>query len=151
MNEHPDPELLARVDDLRPPRERRRRRIVRPTVVALAALVLTAAPAAAATTDQIVRDVRDGQVDGLYSRADLRMALASPLLKTYGGKNGVEAVQGALGTQTEATTGSGALPFTGAELITFVGLGSTLLVAGFVLRRQRPEHESGGTPDGGGS
>jgi hypothetical protein len=105
-------------------------------VLALLTLVIAAAPVRAATTDQIVRDARDGQIDGVYPRAELNAALASPLLRTYGGANGVEAVKGALGSQTEAQAGSGALPFTGAELATFVGLGSILLVAGFVLRRE---------------
>ena len=118
---------------------RRRARFVRRAItvaLALLTLAVAAVSASAATTDQIVRDVRDGQVDGGYSQADLRAALSSPLLKTYGGENGVEAVQGALGAQTSAASGSGQLPFTGAELVTFVVLGSTLLVAGFVLRRQ---------------
>ena len=92
--------------------------------------------ASAATVDQIVQDAKDGQIDGSYSRADLNAALSSPLLKTYGGKNGVEAVKSALGSQTVATSGAGDLPFTGAEVITFAALGSTLLVAGFITRRQ---------------
>ena len=92
--------------------------------------------AGAATSDQIVRDARDGQIDGVYGRTSLEAALASPLLKTYGGANGVEAVRSALGSQTLATSGAGDLPFTGAEMITFAALGSTLLVAGFITRRQ---------------
>jgi hypothetical protein len=106
---------------------------------ALVLLVANVAGAAAATTDTIVRDARDGQIDGLYTRAQLDAALASPLLKTYGGTNGVEAVRGALGAQTEAAgVSSGSLPFTGAEMVTFALIGSTLLLTGFVLRRQTP-------------
>ena len=105
-------------------------------VAAIAAFMLAFVPlASAASVDQIIQDAKDGQIDGAYSKADLNAALSSPLLKTYGGKNGVEAVKSALGSQTEATSGSGDLPFTGAEMITFVVIGSTLLVAGFVLRR----------------
>jgi opacity protein-like surface antigen len=101
-----------------------------------AALLLALVPAAsAASVDQVVQDAKDGRIDGSYSKSDLNAALSSPLLKTYGGKNGVEAVKSALGTQTEGTSASGDLPFTGAELVTFIVLGSTLLVAGFVLRR----------------
>lgn len=104
--------------------------------VAVAALLLVLVPAASgASVDQIVQDAKDGRIDGAFSRSDLEAALSSPLLKTYGGKNGVEAVKSALGTQTEGTGGSGSLPFTGAEMVTFIVLGSTLLVAGFVLRR----------------
>ena len=109
-------------------------RLVVVAVVAAAALAIVPM-ASAATVDQIVQDAKDGQIDGSYSRADLNAALSSPLLKTYGGKNGVEAVKSALGSQTEGTSGSGDLPFTGAEMITFALIGSTLLVAGFVLRR----------------
>jgi hypothetical protein len=108
---------------------------------AVAALMLAFIPAAsAASVDQIVQDAKDGRIDGAYSKSDLNAALDSPVLKTYGGKNGVEAVRSALGTQTEGTSGSGDLPFTGAEMVTFIVLGSTLLIAGFVLRRaDRPE------------
>ncbi len=105
-------------------------------VAAVAAMMLAFVPmASAASVDQIIQDAKDGQIDGGYSKADLNAALSSPLLKTYGGKNGVEAVKSALGTQTEAASGSGDLPFTGAEMITFVLIGGTLLIAGFVLRR----------------
>jgi hypothetical protein len=105
-------------------------------VAAVAALTLAVVPmASAATTDQIVQDAKDGQIDGAYSQSDLNAALSSPLLKTYGGKNGVEAVKSALGSQTEGTSGSGDLPFTGAEMVTFALIGGTLLIAGFVLRR----------------
>src|SRR4051794_3341811 len=105
--------------------------------VVAAALTISAAPAGAATTDQIVRDARDGTIDGSYSRAALEATLSSPLLKVYGGQNGVEAVKSVLGAQTAGVSGSGDLPFTGAEMVTFALLGSTLLVAGFVLRRQK--------------
>ena len=105
-------------------------------IAAVAALMLAFVPiASAASVDQIIQDAKDGQIDGAYSKADLNAALSSPLLKTYGGKNGVEGVKSALGTQTEGTSGSGDLPFTGAEMITFALIGGTLLVAGFVLRR----------------
>jgi hypothetical protein len=109
-------------------------RIAVVAVVAAVALVIVPM-ASAASVDQIVQDAKDGQIDGSYSRADLNAALSSPLLKTYGGTNGVDAVKSALGSQTEGTSGSGDLPFTGAEMVTFAILGSTLLVAGFVLRR----------------
>ena len=109
-------------------------------VLVLIGVVLMLTPnvagAAAATTDQIVRDAQDGRIDGLYTQAQLSAALSSPLLKTYGGTNGVEAVRSAAGAQTEAAGVSGDLPFTGAELVTFVLIGSGLLLTGFVLRRQ---------------
>jgi hypothetical protein len=111
-------------------------------VLGAALLTLTTATAAASPDDQITRDARDGRIDGVYSQAALEAALSGPLLKVYGGANGVEAVRSALGAQTAGVTGSGDLPFTGAELVTFALLGSSLLVAGFVLRRpQRPRED----------
>jgi hypothetical protein len=101
----------------------------------VAVLMLAFVPAASASVDQIVQDAKDGRIDGAYSKSDLEAALSSPLLKTYGGKNGVEGVKSALGTQTESAGASGSLPFTGAEMVTFIVLGGTLLIAGFVLRR----------------
>lgn len=123
-----------------PPKAKFMKRSLKPLRIAMvatvAALALVIVPmASAASVDQIVQDAKDGQIDGAYSRADLNAALSSPLLKTYGGKNGVEAVKSALGSQTEGTSGSGDLPFTGAEMITFALIGSTLIIAGFVLRR----------------
>jgi hypothetical protein len=109
----------------------------RTTAIAFAGtLVMSAVPAVAATTDGIVLDAKDGRIDGLYDRASLETAQSSPLLKTYGGANGVAAVKSALGAQTVSARNSGDLPFTGAEMVTFGALGSTLLVAGFILRRQ---------------
>jgi hypothetical protein len=118
---------------------RSRRKVAFATVVTGAALLTPALPAAsAATTDQIVQDAKDGQIDGSYSGASLDAALSSPLLKTYGGVAGVQAVKSALGANTVntvTTSGSGELPFTGAEMITFAVLGSTLFAAGFITRR----------------
>jgi hypothetical protein len=104
-------------------------------------LGVSAVPAVAATSDQIVRDAKDGRIDGLYDRSSLETVLASPLLKTYGGANGVEAVKSALGAQTVSRNNSGDLPFTGVELVTFGALGSSLLVAGFIMRRQPRGHD----------
>jgi hypothetical protein len=108
------------------------------TTTALLLLVpsVSGASAATATTDAIVKDAQDGHIDGLFTPAELNATLASPLLKTYGGAAGVEAVRSALGAQTTNAGVSGNLPFTGAEMVTFALLGSTLLLGGFVLRRQ---------------
>jgi hypothetical protein len=115
-------------------------------IIALLAVLMFVLPgvsgAAAGTTDQIVRDAQDGQINGLFTPAQLQAALSSPLLKTYGGTNGVEAVRSALGANTEAAGTSGALPFTGAEMATFAIIGASLLLAGFVLRRQSPTDPS---------
>jgi hypothetical protein len=120
---------------------RTRKKMALTTVVTGAALLVPALPSAsAASTGEIIQDAQDGQIDGLYSQGSLDAALASPLLKTYGGVAGVQAVKSALGANTVTTSGSGQLPFTGAEMLTFAVLGSTLLAAGFITRRQaRPD------------
>jgi hypothetical protein len=148
------------------------RRLV--TGLGLLAALLAFAPAALATdstTQAIIKDVAaDGRVDGTYSNAALRAALATPLLGQYGGNNGVAGVQAALGkpkntkndTGTAPATGnnngngggpsspgvagtgttdSGNLPFTGSDIALFVGLGGVLVVAGFALRRLGRERE----------
>jgi len=104
-------------------------------IVALVALFAVVPTASASVTDQIVADAQDGHIDGTYTAAQLQAALDSPLLAIYGGDGGVEAVKSSLGGQTTATTGSGTLPFTGAEVFTFVGIGGALVIAGIVLRR----------------
>jgi hypothetical protein len=108
------------------------------------------------TTDRIINDVaKDGRVDGHYTTAQLRAALASPLLDAYGkgGTGGVAGVQAALGakkapppsTPSSSSPGTGTtgnLPFTGADILLFVGVGGVLLVSGLVLRRAGRENEA---------
>jgi hypothetical protein len=103
-------------------------------LIAVAALFLAVPFALAGTTDGVIQDAKDGRIDGTYTRSQLQAALGSPLLKTYGGNGGVEAVKSALGSQTQKSS-KGNLPFTGAEMITFVLIGGGLLITGFVLRR----------------
>jgi len=116
-------------------------RRLRTTLALVIAALLVAVPSAlASVTDQIIKDARDGHIDGTYTTAQLQAALASPLLRTYGGDGGVEAVRSALGSQTSSSGSGGTLPFTGFETGTFVVLGFSLIVVGFVLRRSgRPD------------
>jgi hypothetical protein len=109
-------------------------------VLVAAALTFAVVPALADTTGAIISDAQDGHIDGNYTTAQLEAALASPLLKEYAGKGGVDAVQSALGSQTDTSSPSGNLPFTGAEMVTFVLIGGALVITGFVLRRTgRPD------------
>jgi hypothetical protein len=111
----------------------------------LVALVLCVMPAAAlassgGSTQAIVKDVaKDGKVDGHYTSAELKAALASPLLKQYGGQGAVESVLTTFKpkptTPAPATGESGNLPFTGSDVFLFVAVGGGLLAAGLVLRR----------------
>ena len=116
-------------------------------ILPLVALALCAMPAAAlassgGTTSAIVKDVaKDGKVDGHYTSAQLKAALASPLLKQYGGQGAVESVlttskpKSTTAASSPATGESGNLPFTGSDVLLFVAVGGGLLAAGLVLRR----------------
>jgi len=108
-------------------------------IVAVLALALFASSAFAGdTTGTIVRDVAaDGHVDGHYTAAQLRTALASPLLQQYGGSGGVAGVQAALTHKTTPPPPGhhGNLPFTGADIALFLAVGGVLVAAGFGLRR----------------
>ena len=116
-------------------------------IVPLVALALCVMPAAAiassgGSTQAIVKDVaKDGKVDGKYTSAELKAALASPLLKQYGGQGAVESVlttkkpKSTKSTPAPATGEGGNLPFTGADVFLFVAVGGGLLAAGLVLRR----------------
>ena len=116
-------------------------------IVPLVALALCVMPAAAiassgGSTQAIVKDVaKDGKVDGHYTSAQLKAALASPLLKQYGGQGAVESVLTTSQPKTTTTTPApatgtgGNLPFTGADVFLFVAVGGGLLAAGLVLRR----------------
>jgi hypothetical protein len=113
-------------------------------IIAIVALALCVMPAVAlasgsGTTQAIVKDVaKDGKVDGHYTQAQLKAALKSPLLKQYGGQGAVESVVTHTAPKTAAAPATGVahdLPFTGSDVILFVGVGGGLLVAGLVLRR----------------
>jgi hypothetical protein len=106
-------------------------------VAVLALAVFASSAFAGSSTSTIIRDVAaDGHVDGHYSQAQLRTALASPLLAQYGGSGGVAGVQAALTHKTTPGTGhAGSLPFTGADIGLFLAVGGVLVVAGVALRR----------------
>jgi hypothetical protein len=116
-------------------------------ILPLVALALCVMPAAAlassgGSTQAIVQDVaKDGKVDGHYTSAQLKAALASPLLKQYGGQGAVESVltttkpASTTTTPAPATGTGGNLPFTGSDVFLFVAVGGGLLAAGLVLRR----------------
>ena len=113
-------------------------------IIPLVALALCVMPAVAlassgGATQAIVKDVaKDGKVDGHYTNAQLKAALKSPLLKQYGGQGAVESVITHVKPKTTAKPATGVahnLPFTGADVFLFVGVGGGLLAAGLVLRR----------------
>jgi hypothetical protein len=139
----------------------------------LAAALLVPAPALASdATSRIVHDVAaDGHVDGHYSHAQLSAALHSALLDQYGGSGSRSAVEAAVATTPKTpakktakpaavkakpavkkvaaaqpgtgTTSSGNLPFTGADVALFAGIGGVMLAAGVALRRLGRNHGDG--------
>jgi ABC-type Na+ efflux pump permease subunit len=120
----------------------RKTRFILP-LVALALCVMPSAALASSggSTQAIVKDVaKDGKVDGHYTQAELKAAIASPLLKQYGGQGAVESVmttsqpEATTTTSAPATGESGKLPFTGSDVFLFVAVGGGLLAAGLVLR-----------------
>jgi hypothetical protein len=113
------------------------------SLVALALCVMPAMALAAGggSTQAIIKDVaKDGKVNGHYTKAQLKAALKSPLLKQYGGQGAVESILTSTkpkvaATVTPATGPSSNLPFTGADVFLFVAVGGGLVAAGLVLRR----------------
>jgi len=112
-------------------------------IIPLVALALCVLPAVAlasggGATQAIVKDVaKDGKVNGHYTQAQLKAALKSPLLKQYGGQGAVESVITRVKPKATTSPGTGVannLPFTGADVFLFVGVGGGLLAAGLVLR-----------------
>jgi len=110
--------------------------------IVIGIIALSSSAAFASTTSTIIGDAQDGVLNGTYSASQLRAALSSAEGDTYIGRGGVEAIRSAIGNQTPVTASSGTLPFTGAEIATFLALGSGLLVAGFVLRRSSRRDDS---------
>jgi hypothetical protein len=111
-------------------------------LVALALCVMPAMALAASggATQAIIKDVaKDGKVNGHYTNAQLKSALKSPLLRQYGGEGAVESILTRTKPKTvkatPATGPSNNLPFTGADVLLFVGVGGGLVAAGLVLRR----------------
>jgi len=91
------------------------------------------------TIDAIIKDARDGQIDGNWTTAEIRAALQyvenNPLLKQYA------AIQGVLADYLASLQGpgeqGGQLAFTGGEIILILGAGAGLIGSGAVLRRRR--------------
>ena len=64
------------------------------------------------------------------------LALASPAQASTSADDQYGGVLGEQGGGPSATQGAGALPFTGADLVEILGLGSALTAAGVVIRRR---------------
>lgn len=111
---------------------------VRLLVVALA-LMAVAVPSAVAASPA---GGENCPTQGMTA-AQLQAALANPMTEEYCPAEAVEGAKAGLAqkptqaqpVQAATVGGSDKLPFTGAELVTFLTVGSALIVTGFVLRR----------------
>ncbi|MCX6373248.1 MAG: hypothetical protein NTX16_09240 [Actinobacteria bacterium] len=91
------------------------------------------------TIDKIIKDAKDGQIDGNWTTNEIRAALR------YAGSSGVTAevtdVKGVLEEYLASLQGpgeqGGQLAFTGGEIILILGAGAGLIGSGALLRRRR--------------
>ena len=114
-------------------------------ILPLVALALCVMPAVAlassgGTTQAIVKDVaKDGKVDGHYTNAAAQGSSQEPAAQAVRrpGRGRVRSsrMSSPSVTAKPATGVAHNLPFTGADVFLFVGVGGGLLAAGLVLRR----------------
>ena len=124
---------------------RDRRWLLRAASALVAAAFVGVPAASAATPQQIYNDLRDGKLDGHYSKADLQRALKDASVQGYGSptvkvrfRPKVTQALGAAGrTRTGVPTVAKrrTLPFTGLDLALLTAGGASLLGLGAGLRR----------------
>ena len=117
------------------------------TIAVLLLLVFAVVAQAAvpqSTINAIIRDAKDGHVDGNWTAAQIGAALQyaenNPILTQYSAIQGVledylASLQGP-GEQGPGEQG-GQLAFTGGEIILILGAGAGLIGSGALLRRRR--------------
>jgi hypothetical protein len=110
--------------------------------VALLAFASIAQAGSSSTTTAILKDAQDGTLDGHYTAAQVRAALAAvksdPALQQYTDVEGVlEDFLASL--PSPGVAGSGDLMFTGGPLLWLFALGTGLVITGLMLRRRGSE------------
>jgi hypothetical protein len=116
-------------------------KLVGAIAVALLVVLVFAAVASAsqATTNAILKDAQDGTIDGNWTAAQIRAALAfiqnNPTLEQYSKLKGV--LSDFLSSSQDPGEQSGQLAFTGSEVILILGLGAGLIGTGAFLRLRR--------------
>jgi hypothetical protein len=110
-------------------------------IVALAVLatLMLAGTAYAGTTEDIIKDAADGTIDGNYTAAQIRAALAAVQNNpTYLQYSDVEPIlEDYLASLPSPGVQGGGLKFTGGELMLLFGAGFGLMGSGLALRRRR--------------
>lgn len=88
--------------------------------------------------DAIVKDAKDGQIDGNWTTAEIRAALQyvanNPILQGYSNIKGV--LEDYLASLQSPGAQGGQLAFTGGEIILILGAGAGLIGSGALLRRR---------------
>lgn len=112
-------------------------------VIALLLILAFATVAQAAVPqsviDDIIEDARDGTLDGRWSPAEVRAALAylqdNPIYEQYSKLRGV--LEDYLASLQDPGEQSGELAFTGGEVFLILAAGAALIGGGALLRRNR--------------
>jgi hypothetical protein len=106
--------------------------------VALFAVVAQAA-VPQSVIDAIIQDAQDGTIDGNWSAAEIRAALAfiqnNPIYEQYSNLAGV--LEDYLASLQAPGEQGGELAFTGGEVFLILAAGAALIGGGAVLRRSR--------------
>ena len=92
-----------------------------------------------ATINAIIKDAQDGTLDGHWTAAQVRAALAyvenNPVYEQYSRIKGV--LQDYLASLQAPGEQSGQLAFTGSNIVLALGAGAALIGGGILLRRRR--------------
>ena len=91
------------------------------------------------TINAIIKDAKDGHIDGKWTAAEIRAALRyvenNPLQEEYAHTKGV--LEDYLASLQAPGEQGGQLAFTGGEIILILGAGVGLIGSGALLRRRR--------------
>ena len=114
-------------------------------LIILAFALVAQAAVAQSGSDAIIKDAQDGTIDGTWTAAQIREALAyiqnNPIYEQYSDLGGVLqdylASLAAPGEQGGPGGPLGQLAFTGSEVLLILGAGAGLIGSGALLRRRR--------------
>lgn len=114
-------------------------------LIILAFALVAQAAVAQSGSDAIIKDAQDGTIDGTWTAAQIRAALAyiqnNPIYEQYADFGGVLedylASLAAPGEQGGPGGPLGQLAFTGSEVLLILGAGAGLVGSGALLRRRR--------------
>ncbi len=108
-------------------------------LLVLAFAVVAQAAVPQSVIDAIIEDAMDGTIDGDWTAAEIRAALAyirdNPIYQQYSDLEGV--LEDYLASMQAPGEQSGELAFTGGEMVLMLAAGATLIGGGALLRRSR--------------